>query len=160
MCQWSVLHHHHIPPCPRPLTSASHYLYCPDAVIDPSTGEPAAPCTNVVFTPVAAAEGTATTTTTATATTANTAAITIAAAGWAWHGEAAAEPPSCCSLGKCLISVECSTGACRVEDLGGRWACCACGRGGNAYTTCTNRKVGSPDTFCYHNVCAACTADR
>lgn len=148
MCQWSVLHHHHIPPCPRPLISVSHYLYCPDAALDPSTGEPTAPCSNVVFTPATSAETTA-------------AAASAAAGGWTWHeNPSAAGSPVYCSLGKCLVSAECSTGACRLEDLGGRWACCACGRGGNAYTTCTNLKVGSPDTFCYHNVCAACTADR
>ncbi|KAJ6441306.1 AP-2 complex subunit mu-1 [Purpureocillium lavendulum] len=152
MCQWSLLHHHHIPPCPRPLTSAGHYLYCPDAAVDPSTGEPIAPCLNAVFTP-------------ATATADATAAAAAAAAttgGWDEGGVAmagAAQPRSC-PLGKCLVSTRCSTGACRVEDLGGRWACCACGRGGNAYTTCTNRKAGSPDTFCYHNVCATCTPDR
>ncbi|GJN71146.1 hypothetical protein PLIIFM63780_006526 [Purpureocillium lilacinum] len=126
----------------------SHYLYCPDAAVDPSTGEPTAPCANVVFTPATSAETTA-------------AAASAAAGGWTWHeNPSAAGSPVCCSLGKCLVSAECSTGACRLEDLGGRWACCACGRGGNAYTTCTNLKVGSPDTFCYHNVCAACTADR
>ncbi|KND89361.1 hypothetical protein TOPH_05982 [Tolypocladium ophioglossoides CBS 100239] len=124
MCISSVLHHHHVPPCPRPLAFVTHCLYCPDATVNPLTSEVVAPCANVVYTPD--------------------------------HGVNYDDP---CSTGGCIVSPQCSTGTCRLQDLGGRWVCCACRRGGNVYRTCTNRKVGSPDTFCYHDVCQTCKPD-
>ncbi|TLD19126.1 hypothetical protein PspLS_09875 [Pyricularia sp. CBS 133598] len=65
-----------------------------------------------------------------------------------------------CAAGGCFaVSQECGSGLCRLNDLGGRWACCSCGRGGNTYRWCRHRMKKSPDTFCYHTCCENCTAD-
>ncbi|KAH7362779.1 hypothetical protein B0T11DRAFT_328813 [Plectosphaerella cucumerina] len=64
-----------------------------------------------------------------------------------------------CATGGCLVSPECSSGSCRVEDLGGRWKCCRCRRGGNSLRWCNHKKKESPDTFCYHQACEGCTTD-
>ncbi|KAL2201909.1 hypothetical protein CC79DRAFT_188527 [Sarocladium strictum] len=66
---------------------------------------------------------------------------------------------SCGAPGGCLVSPECSSGACRLRDLNGRWWCCQCRRGGNVTRWCQHKKRGSPDTFCYHVVCYNCTRD-
>jgi hypothetical protein len=68
----------------------------------------------------------------------------------------AADP---CASGGCLVSPECSSGQCRLEELGGRWACCQCGRGANVLRWCSHKSETSPDTFCYHRVCGNCTGD-
>ncbi|PHH64301.1 hypothetical protein CDD81_4785 [Ophiocordyceps australis] len=125
MCICSLLHHHHMAPCTRPLAFVAHYLYCSDAAVHPLTNEVLAPCGNVLYTPE--------------------------------HAVNAEDP---CSTGGCVVSPQCAAGTCRLQDLGGVWVCCVCQRGGNVYRTCTNRKFGSPDTFCYHDVCHMCTADK
>ncbi|KAL3951714.1 hypothetical protein ACCO45_013431 [Purpureocillium lilacinum] len=112
-----------------------HYLYCPDAAVDPSTGEPTAPCSNVVFTPATSAE--------------TTAAAASAAAG-----------PGMLLVGQVPRQRRVQHGGVPPRGPGRAVGVLRVRQGGNAYTTCTNLKVGSPDTFCYHNVCAACTADR
>ncbi|KAK0720310.1 hypothetical protein B0H67DRAFT_599826 [Lasiosphaeris hirsuta] len=64
-----------------------------------------------------------------------------------------------CASGGCLASPDCSSGACRLAELDGRWRCCQCNRGGNEHRWCRHRMRGSPDTFCYHVCCAKCQAD-
>ncbi|KAK7212914.1 hypothetical protein V2G26_020092 [Clonostachys chloroleuca] len=61
-------------------------------------------------------------------------------------------PPGCL-----IVSPECSSGLCRLEDLDGAWVCCRCQRSGNTHVYCLQPKRGSPDTFCYHRVCQGCT---
>ncbi|KAH6850427.1 hypothetical protein B0I37DRAFT_352907 [Chaetomium sp. MPI-CAGE-AT-0009] len=39
MCFWSYSHHHHLPPCTRPIEIIINYEYCHCAVTDPITGE-------------------------------------------------------------------------------------------------------------------------
>ncbi|TLD11039.1 hypothetical protein PgNI_06605 [Pyricularia grisea] len=74
-----------------------------------------------------------------------------------WASVDLADP---CAAGGCFaVSPECGSGLCRLNDLGGRWACCSCGRGGNTYRWCRHRMKKSPDTFCYHTCCENCTAD-
>ncbi len=64
-----------------------------------------------------------------------------------------------CATGGCLVSQHCSSGGCRLEDLGGRWTCCKCQRGGNTYRWCVHPMKKVPDTLCYHVVCQGCRAD-
>ena len=64
-----------------------------------------------------------------------------------------------CATGGCLVSPDCTSGACRLEELKGRWACCKCGRGANTLRWCRHKMKKCPDTFCYHQVCATCTPD-
>ena len=65
-----------------------------------------------------------------------------------------------CAIGGCLLSPDCASGACRLQDLNGQWVCCKCRRGGNMSKWCRHRRKGSPDTFCYHNICSDCKADK
>ncbi|KAK4249848.1 hypothetical protein C7999DRAFT_29717 [Corynascus novoguineensis] len=65
-----------------------------------------------------------------------------------------------CATGGCLISPSCESGECRLAQLGGRWACCRCGGRANEYRWCQHRLRASPDTFCYHVCCEACTPDH
>jgi hypothetical protein len=69
------------------------------------------------------------------------------------------DPDNLCAGGGCLASPDCSSGACRLAQLGGRWVCCQCGRGANEYRWCRHRPRRSPDTFCYHVCCANCKPD-
>jgi hypothetical protein len=64
-----------------------------------------------------------------------------------------------CATGGCLVSPECASGACRLEDLNGLWVCCQCGRGRNYLTWCRHKMKKCPDTFCYHTVCQDCKVD-
>jgi len=64
-----------------------------------------------------------------------------------------------CATGGCLSSPDCSSGGCRLVELGGRWICCSCRRGGNSGRWCRHRMRGSPDTFCYHVCCTECQPD-
>ncbi|KAK1835903.1 hypothetical protein QBC39DRAFT_388377 [Podospora conica] len=65
-----------------------------------------------------------------------------------------------CATGGCMPSPECETGGCRLLQLNGRWKCCQCRRGGNEGRMCRHPMRGSPDTFCYHNCCPNCQADK
>jgi len=56
-----------------------------------------------------------------------------------------------CASGGCLASPDCSSGACRLEQLNGRWLCCRCGRGGNTQNWCRHPLKRSPDTFCEYS---------
>ncbi|KAF7538129.1 hypothetical protein G7054_g3136 [Neopestalotiopsis clavispora] len=64
-----------------------------------------------------------------------------------------------CATGGCLVSPGCTSGSCRLEDLGGRWICCQCYRGGNTFRWCAHPMKKVPDTMCYHVVCENCCAD-
>ncbi|KAM0818013.1 hypothetical protein AB5N19_03820 [Seiridium cardinale] len=64
-----------------------------------------------------------------------------------------------CAAGGCLISPGCTSGTCRLQDLGGRWVCCQCCRGGNTFRWCAHPMKKVPDTMCYHVVCENCWAD-
>ncbi|KAK1981258.1 hypothetical protein LZ30DRAFT_750180 [Colletotrichum cereale] len=64
-----------------------------------------------------------------------------------------------CATGGCLISPDCSSGSCRLQELNGKWTCCQCSRGSNSLRWCRHKMKKSPDTFCYHRVCQNCTSD-
>ncbi|KAK4162799.1 hypothetical protein QBC43DRAFT_73241 [Cladorrhinum sp. PSN259] len=64
-----------------------------------------------------------------------------------------------CATGGCLVSADCTSGACRLEQLNGRWVCCQCNGRGNESRWCRHRMRNSPDTFCYHVCCSGCVAD-
>ena len=51
MCVVSYLHHHHVPPCERPMTYSTDYSYCSEAMIDPMTGLVIGPCEAVYYDP-------------------------------------------------------------------------------------------------------------
>ncbi|KAI5917064.1 hypothetical protein F4810DRAFT_94480 [Camillea tinctor] len=78
------------------------------------------------------------------------------------YDPASASPNVPCAAGEagcCLMSQQCSSGECRLQDLGGRWTCCRCRRGGNTFRWCVHPMRRVPDTLCYHVVCQDCQAD-
>ncbi|KAK0383878.1 hypothetical protein NLU13_7970 [Sarocladium strictum] len=125
MCIVSYMHHHHVPPCQRPISYTTEYIYCSEAMLDPATAQILGPCVALCLDPQQRRS----------------------------FGNA------CGAAGGCLVSPDCSSGACRLRDLSGRWKCCQCHRGGNITRWCQHKKRGSPDTFCYHVVCYTCTRD-
>ncbi|TLS25205.1 hypothetical protein PpBr36_07911 [Pyricularia pennisetigena] len=157
MCTSYYVHYHHLPTCYRPIHIALEYAFCP-----------------------AATEAATTTTTTSTSSPQQQGTAAAAAAASQdyqdgqqqrrqqrqpcqalhhdpWASVDLADP---CAAGGCFsVSPECGSGLCRLNDLGGCWACCSCGRGGNTYRWCRHMMKKSPDTFCYHTCCETCTAD-
>lgn len=168
MCTYYYLHHHHIAPCTRDIDIIVHYVFCPAAStvsaqnVDSSTPFTARSATSRS---AARAEG-------------NPPGVTSSAASGSQdqsQTEAGVQTPCSnlyfdpsqsvdysdpCAWGGCLISPDCSSGACRLEQLNGRWTCCRCGQGANRYRWCRHRRRRSPDTFCYHVCCGDCTADE
>jgi hypothetical protein len=82
-----------LPPCPRPIDMVVHYSYCPDAIATSDGG--LLPCNN----PAQWDETTQ-------------AAMMVGLAG---------DYDDPCATGGCLVSPDCSSGGCRVGELGGRW---------------------------------------
>ncbi|KAI1493296.1 hypothetical protein F5X96DRAFT_666945 [Biscogniauxia mediterranea] len=145
MCTYYYLHYHHVAPCARPIDYAVHYTFCGHAAAASSNNHnhnnhnnnhnnnnhnhQQSPCAALAYDPASAS---------------------AAGAGCA----AAAGETGCC-----LVSQQCSSGGCRLQDLGGRWTCCRCGRGGNTFRWCVHPMRKVPDTLCYHVVCQDCRAD-
>lgn len=134
MCTYYYLHHHHIPPCTRPYQYVVHYSFCQDATAITNT------------TMSTSGETTATT-------------ERFPCTNTHYDQSASIDHADPCASGGCLASPDCSSGACRVADLGGRWTCCDCGRSGNRYPQCYHPHRRSPDTLCYHRCCGRCWAD-
>lgn len=166
MCTYYYLHHHHIPPCTRDIDIVVHYVFCPAAgTVPPQSTDTSRPFFAASTT--AAKPGD---------TVDPSTAICASASQDPSHAGAAAVQTPCsnlyfdpsqsvdysdpCASGGCLTSPDCSSGACRLEQLNGRWTCCRCGQGGNRFRWCRQRMRRSPDTFCYHVCCGDCTADE
>lgn len=75
------------------------------------------------------------------------------------HTQSSVDYNNPCASGGCLASPDCSSGACRLAQLNGRWICCQCERGGNTLRWCFHPMKTSPDTFCYHVCCSDCAPD-
>jgi hypothetical protein len=141
MCTYYYLHYHHVEPCSRGVDWELQYRYCPRSTVAPASSSPLS------------------------------------------HQFSGEEPqtvqvpcdelthaPECnpnegidyddpCANGGCLMSQQCTSGGCRLEDLNGRWFCCRCTRGGNTFSSCFHPMRRVPDTLCYHTVCQSCWAD-
>ncbi|KAH8841590.1 hypothetical protein MCOR27_000583 [Pyricularia oryzae] len=149
MCTSYYVHYHHLPTCSRPIDIALEYTSCPAAT---------EATTSTTSSPTQRQQG-------ATATHDNQDGQQRRQQRQPcedlhhdpWASVDLADP---CMAGGCFaVSPECGSGLCRLNDLGGRWACCSCGRGGNTYRWCRHKMKKSPDTFCYHTCCENCTAD-
>ncbi|KAM5356633.1 hypothetical protein ACJ41O_003279 [Fusarium nematophilum] len=64
-----------------------------------------------------------------------------------------------CSLDLCQVEERCRDGGCRLDEVGGRWVCCACRGAVDRSTGCLNPRPDDPGTFCCHRICEYCTAD-
>lgn len=190
MCTYHYLHHHHIPPCPKDLYFVIHYLFCSDATIDFTTGN-RLPCNNAIYddshlasTAMSNSISTLSTSPTSSQSSASTTSYysddgtPFSVDYTSLYSSTASMPPSQqqqqhtqpqtmdfnnpCASSTCLTSLECSSGQCRLEQLGGKWTCCRCGGKGNEYPWCKARpglvRGADPDMVCYHVVCVGCGA--
>ena len=191
MCTYHYLHHHHIPPCPKDLYFVIHYLFCPDATIDLNTGN-RQPCNNATYddSHLAASDMSSSmmSNSMSTMSTSPTSSQSSASTTSYYSNDGTSFPVDYnslysstasmslsqqqqsqtmdfnnpCTSSTCLTSLECSSGQCRLEELGGRWTCCRCGGKGNEYAWCKARpglvRGADPDMVCYHVVCGGCRA--
>ena len=143
MCTYYYLHFHHVHPCIRPANYTVEYSFCSQATI---LGNPNGAGQNnrqqqVEKQPCAA--------------------LTYAAdlSSLPGMGTEFVDHSDPCSIGGCFVNQYCSSGGCRLEEVGGVWVCCHCRRGGNMYRCCQHPMKKVPDTLCYHMVCERCWAD-
>jgi hypothetical protein len=168
MCTYYYLHHHHISPCTRDIDIVVHYVFCPAASTIPvQAADYSSPfiATSTASTPVLRAENRGenfpATTSSATSESQDQSQTPVQTpcSKLYFDPSQSVDYNDPCASGGCLASPDCSSGACRLEQLNGHWACCRCGQGGNRYRWCRHRMRRSPDTFCYHVCCGDCTAD-
>ncbi|KAK7906386.1 hypothetical protein PG985_016392 [Apiospora marii] len=183
MCFYYYLHYHHIPPCMRDIEYAIHYNFCSDATYSTlaahlsQTGEEQLvqhPCETLLYGPDHQPQDYDPVTGQAinhsatgnnhnrhghshsSGTTSSSNNSTTSTAG----SETVFDYNDPCATGGCLYSPGCGSGQCRLEQLGGRWVCCRCRRGGNSFRWCAHPMRRVPDTLCYHTVCLGCWADQ
>ncbi|KAH6655188.1 hypothetical protein BKA67DRAFT_534122 [Truncatella angustata] len=175
MCTYYYLHYHHIAPCARDIDYSLQYDFCENSTIVRSVPSPSSTARNANIgsnqnRAAAPFSPSSTTTTSAPSTTAHRPRTPVidyiqqpcASLTHASEYNTPAEMidySNPCATGGCLLSSGCTSGQCRLEDLGGRWVCCCCLRGGNAFRWCAHPMKKVPDTMCYHTVCEGCWAD-
>ncbi|KAK5996134.1 hypothetical protein PT974_04562 [Cladobotryum mycophilum] len=96
MCLFSYIHYHHQSPCTRAPSLVIHYSYCTAAPVDPVTNE-THPCPSAALDPAHSAHQRNN------------------------DNDNDDNNINPCERGNCLISPVCSSGACRLQDLNGRW---------------------------------------
>lgn len=181
MCTYYYLHYHHVSPCARSVEYALHYSYCPNSTIELAAAANSSPLLSPAGT--LSASGSSSTNNQQQQqlqlvqqpceeltyapeyhnSDSNHGGVIY------YHNDDNAignvrgsgnDGSSPCATGGCLVSQHCSSGGCRLDDLGGRWTCCKCQRGGNTYRWCVHPMKRVPDTLCYHVVCQGCWADH
>ncbi|KAI1161618.1 hypothetical protein F5B18DRAFT_674351 [Nemania serpens] len=151
MCTYYYLHYHHVAPCARGVEYAVHYSFCENSTVEAIPNNPRHPVSVSMS----------------------------AAAGGPPGGDYQLVQLPCdeltnapeydpaigidytnpCATGGCLVSQHCASGGCRLDELGGRWICCRCSRGGNTFRWCVHPMRKVPDALCYHVVCRNCRMD-
>ncbi|KAI1499557.1 hypothetical protein F5X99DRAFT_273286 [Biscogniauxia marginata] len=156
MCTYYYLHYHHVSPCTRDVDYAVHYSFCANATTmteasgtSPLSGHP----TTAAIANDSGAIGVGNE---QSVVQQPCAALTYAPEYNPVEGIDYNNP---CATGGCLVSQQCSSGGCRLQDLGGRWTCCRCHRGGNTFRWCVHPMKKVPDALCYHVICQDCQAD-
>ncbi|KAH9884278.1 hypothetical protein F4778DRAFT_800263 [Xylariomycetidae sp. FL2044] len=151
MCTLFWLHYHHNPPCNRAIEFAYHYSFCPNSTIELASTGPLSPATSGGGGGGGPASGS------------SSSDHQYVQRPCANSGEAPGtediDPTNPCATGGCLISQQCSSGGCRLEELGGQWTCCKCNKAGNTFRWCVHPKKKVPDALCYHVVCQDCEPD-
>ncbi|KAI0490193.1 hypothetical protein F4859DRAFT_183 [Xylaria cf. heliscus] len=148
MCIYYYLHYHHTAPCSKSIEYAVHYTFCANSTMEPMMESPVSnnrhsPSSSggrgecqLVQHPCEY--------------------LTRAPEYDPAYGFDYANP---CATGGCLESQHCASGGCRLDELGGRWVCCRCSRGGNTFRWCVHPVRKVPDSLCYHVVCRNCRMD-
>jgi hypothetical protein len=155
MCTYYYLHHHHISPCTRDIDIVVHYVFCPAAN---TVSAQSADCSGP-FTATKAENTTWSSPGTTNISGTQDPLPPTPCSNLYFDPSQSVDYSDPCASGGCLASPDCSSGACRLEQLNGRWTCCRCGQRGNRYRWCRHRMRRSPDTFCYHVCCGDCAAD-
>ncbi|KAI1822757.1 hypothetical protein F4861DRAFT_374776 [Xylaria intraflava] len=162
MCIYYYLHYHHVPPCDRPMEFVVHYSFCPNAKTEAFTS-PLSSAVPGAATEQAHGHGNSN-------SNGNSNSDGDGDGQYQQPCDQLAPAPECdpamgadytnpCAAGGCLMSQHCASGGCRLEELGGRWSCCRCQRGGNRFRWCMNRVRRVPDALCSHVVCQRCRPD-
>jgi hypothetical protein len=154
MCTYYYLHYHHVAPCARGVEYAVHYSFCENSTMEalPHDNSPlglggslhlmglgggsAAEEEQLVQQP-----------------------CDELAHAPEYDPAVGIDYANPCAAGGCLVSQHCASGGCRLEELGGRWVCCRCSRGGNTFRWCVHPMRKVPDALCYHVVCRNCRID-
>ncbi|KAI1110590.1 hypothetical protein F5Y14DRAFT_454907 [Nemania sp. NC0429] len=165
MCTYYYLHYHHVAPCARGVEHAVHYSFCENSTVA------AIPNNNnnnnaLALRPVSASVPVSMS-------------MSMSMSMGAGPGDYQLVQQPCdelthapeydpavgidyanpCATGGCLVSQHCASGGCRLDELGGRWICCRCSRGGNTFRWCVHPMRKVPDALCYHVVCRNCRMD-
>ena len=163
MCTYYYLHYHHVAPCARAVEYEPRYSYCERSTIE-LTG-PAGPGSSPLSAVSALSIGSSHTNNSEHQLVQQPCEDVRPAIEYSYTnshsgvGDIAGSYNNLCAMGGCLISQHCTSGGCRLEDLGGKWTCCKCQRGGNTYSYCVHPMKKVPDTLCYHVVCQGCWPD-
>ncbi|KAK8137350.1 hypothetical protein PG984_005290 [Apiospora sp. TS-2023a] len=170
MCFYYYLHYHHIPPCMRDIEYAIHYNFCADATYSTiaahlsPTGEEQS-INNTAASNASSANNHSHGTASRSSSSSNnnyynSSSLTSPTNTASSSSATVFDYNDPCATGGCLVSQGCGSGQCRLEQLGGRWVCCRCRRGGNTFRWCAHPMRRVPDTLCYHQVCLGCRADQ
>lgn len=164
MCTYYYLHYHHTHPCTRDVEYTLQYDCCENATMVRSIPSPSSPIGNANTSngdrPSAPrSSSSATASAQAPEYVQQPCASLMYAPEYNLAEGSMIDYANPCATGGCLMSPGCSSGTCRLEDLGGRWVCCRCSRGGNTFRWCAHPMKKVPDTMCYHVVCNGCWAD-
>ncbi|KAI1445031.1 hypothetical protein F5Y02DRAFT_387599 [Annulohypoxylon stygium] len=142
MCTYYYLHYHHLAGCTRDIEYELHYSFCPNSTAEISSSSSLGS--------VGAGDAEQW-------TQQPCEALTYAPGYNTIDGLDYSNP---CAAGDCLIAQQCSSGGCRLEDLGGSWICCQCSSRRNTLRLCVRPLRKIPDALCYHAVCQNCRADH
>ncbi|KAI0140301.1 hypothetical protein BJ166DRAFT_115451 [Pestalotiopsis sp. NC0098] len=182
MCTYYYLHYHHVQPCMRDIEYSLQYVFCENATYVPSIPSPSSPPTKRKTGSShsgSGRSGRASSSSTSGSRSSNAASSSSSSSAAQQSPDYVQQPCAAliyapeynmadgsmidyanpCATGGCLVSPGCTAGSCRLEDLGGRWICCQCFRGGNTFRWCAHPMKKVPDTMCYHVVCEHCCAD-
>ncbi|KAI1420910.1 hypothetical protein F5Y12DRAFT_787891 [Xylaria sp. FL1777] len=154
MCTYYYLHYHHVLPCSKGIEYTVQYSFCPNATTD--TFSPSALNPNPNLNTSSSSSGGGRGREEYQVVQRPCLTLTHAPEYDPVQGVDYTNP---CATGGCLLSQHCASGGCRLDELGGRWTCCRCGRGGNTFRWCVHRVRKVPDALCYHVVCRNCRMD-
>ncbi|KAI8951204.1 hypothetical protein F4801DRAFT_578744 [Xylaria longipes] len=150
MCIYYYLHYHHVAPCNKEIEYEVRYTFCANSTMEPLMESPVS--THHHHHPSSSTSGGGE--------------YQLVQQPCEYLTQAPEYDPAFgfdytnpCATGGCLESQHCASGGCRLDELGGRWVCCRCSRGGNTFKWCVHPRRKVPDALCYHVVCRNCQMD-
>ena len=141
MCRYYYLHHHHLAPCTRAPDIVVHYAYCAGATAAAPTSSSSSTATGTTGTAATsnATAGSSTDTSPISPPPDPSSPASLSASdripalqpcdSLSFDPSQSVDCTDPCATGGCLVSPDCTSGNCRLRDVGGRWTCCRCGEG-------------------------------